>query len=182
MTRIKGSKLTLRKATQQDAYDMYYWKFEDPVKEAKEWNGPYIPETFHEKEEFLKAWDPDEEIMPGTLDMLIIEVNSHFIGAVMAYWIDKNTDWLETGIVIYDPQYWNGGYGYEAYYLWLDYLFQTTGLHRLGMSTWSGNHRMMRVAEKTGMIEEARIRQARQVEGKYYDAVKMGVLRSEFYQ
>ena len=41
------------------------------------------------------------------------------------------------------------------------------------MSTWSGNHRMIKVAEKIGMIEEARIRDARIVDGCFYDAIKM---------
>ena len=49
-----------------------------------------------------------------------------------------------------------------------------------GMSTWSGNARMIKVAEKIGMKEEARVRQARMVDGKYFDAIKMGILRSEW--
>jgi RimJ/RimL family protein N-acetyltransferase len=48
------------------------------------------------------------------------------------------------------------------------------------MSTWSGNVRMMKVAEKIGMKEEARIRQARIVNGEYFDAIKMGILRQEW--
>lgn len=110
----------------------------------------------------------------------MITVDGTFIGTVGCYWIDKNTDWLETGIVIYDPTYWNGGYGTEAYKLWIDYLFDHTALHRLGMSTWSGNYRMMKVAKHIGMQGEARIRQARQVDGQYCDAIKMGILRSEW--
>ncbi|MEX0417839.1 GNAT family N-acetyltransferase, partial [Bacillus sp. C30] len=70
----------------------------------------------------------------------------------------------------------------EAYKLWIDFLFRSTELHRLGMSTWSGNIRMMKVAEKMGMKEEARIRQARMVDSKYFDAIKMGILRKEWEQ
>jgi RimJ/RimL family protein N-acetyltransferase len=50
------------------------------------------------------------------------------------------------------------------------------------MSTWSGNVRMIKVAERLGMKEEARIRQARMVDGKYFDAIKMGILRREWDQ
>ena len=94
--------------------------------------------------------------------------------------MDKNTNWLETGIVIYDSNFWNGGYGSESYKLWIDYLFTSTDIHRLGMSTWSGNKRMMKVADKLGMKEEARIRDARMVNGEYFDAIKMGILRKEW--
>ncbi|MFJ7646832.1 GNAT family N-acetyltransferase [Lysinibacillus sp. NPDC097279] len=87
----------------------------------------------------------------GVPSTLVMAVNDQFIGVVGAYWVDKNTNWLETGIVTYNSEYWNGGYGSEAYSIWIDYLFEKTTLHRLGMSTWSGNERMMRVAEKLGM-------------------------------
>lgn len=48
------------------------------------------------------------------------------------------------------------------------------------MSTRSGNERMMHVAEKLGMRVEARISDARIVDGKYYNTIKMGILRSEW--
>lgn len=48
------------------------------------------------------------------------------------------------------------------------------------MSTLSGNVRMMKVAEKIGMQEEARIRNARTIDGEYFDAIKMGILREEW--
>ncbi|HLR69691.1 MAG TPA: GNAT family protein, partial [Virgibacillus sp.] len=60
------------------------------------------------------------------------------------------------------------------------FLFESTGIHRLGMSTLSGNVRMMKVAEKIGMQEEARIRNARTIDGEYFDAIKMGILREEW--
>lgn len=69
--------------------------------------------------------------------------NAMLIGSVGSHWLDKNTNWLETGIVIYDHDFWSGGYGSEAYKLWIDFLFESTGLHRLGMSTWSRNIRMI---------------------------------------
>ena len=50
----------------------------------------------------------------------------------------------------------------------------------LGISTWSGNKRMIKLAKKVGMKEEACIRQARIVEGQLYDAIKMGILRDEW--
>ncbi|CAM5202460.1 N-acetyltransferase OS=Lysinibacillus sphaericus OX=1421 GN=LS41612_10485 PE=4 SV=1 [Lysinibacillus sphaericus] len=149
-------------------------------KKQRNGTGPYIPEKHKSKAAFLKEWTKDEELFEDVPSSLIIAVDEQFIGVVGAYWVDKNTNWLETGIVTYDTAYWNGGYGSEAYRLWIDYLFENTPLHRLGMSTWSGNERMIRVAEKLGMQLEARIRDARIVDGKYYDAIKMGILRSEW--
>ncbi|WP_053218335.1 GNAT family N-acetyltransferase [Virgibacillus senegalensis] len=180
MVKIVGDKVTLKEPDQQAIDELFYWKYEEPEQAAKKWNGPYIPEEKVSKQEYEVSWRREEPIAPGVPASLIIYVDEKLIGYVGAYWIDKNTNWLETGIVIYDKHYWNGGYGTKAYKLWIDFLFQHTQLHRLGMSTWSGNVRMMKVAEKIGMQVEARIRDARMVDGKYYDAIKMGMLRSEW--
>ncbi|MBL0387404.1 GNAT family N-acetyltransferase [Tumebacillus sp. ITR2] len=51
---------------------------------------------------------------------------------------------------------------------------------RVGISTCSGNVRMMRLAAKWGIIEEARIRKVRIVAGEYYDSIKMGILREDW--
>ena len=44
----------------------------------------------------------------------------------------------------------------------------------------SGNHGMMRLAEKLGFLQEARFRKARIVRGEYYDGLGYGVLREEW--
>ncbi|MGA9288384.1 MAG: GNAT family protein [Anaerobacillus sp.] len=180
MITITKDKVVLSEATWDDINELYYWKYEEEEQEAKKWNGPYIAEKKETKEEYRREWTEHNEIHPGVPDTLVILAGDKVIGYVGSYWVDKYTNWLETGIVIYDKNYWNGGYGTEAYKTWIDFLFRSTDLHRIGMSTWSGNVRMMKVAEKIGMREEARIRQARMVNGQYYDAIKMGMLRSEW--
>ncbi|SMO70353.1 GNAT family N-acetyltransferase [Melghirimyces algeriensis] len=101
-------------------------------------------------------------------------------GTVGRYWVDKETNWMEIGLVIFDSRYWSGGYGTEAFQMWIDYLFQNVDTVRLGTSTWSGNERMIRLAARCGMVEEGRIRKAQIVEGAYYDSVKMGILKEEW--
>ncbi|EDL66379.1 GNAT family N-acetyltransferase [Bacillus sp. SG-1] len=178
MIEVIGDKVVLKEAAQEDMEELYFWKFEERGQEAKKWNGPYIPEEKISKADYHQQWG--QLIFPGFPAALVIKCDGKAIGYVGAYWIDKNTNWLETGIVIYDPYYWNGGYGTEAYKLWIDTLFTSSELHRLGMSTWSGNTRMVKVAEKLGMKEEARVRDARVVNGEYFDAIKMGILRKEW--
>ena len=175
-----GKKVKLTKATKAQLDELYFWRFEETLQEAKKWNGPYIPEAWLSKEQHQEKWLKADAIANGVPPSLIISADGKAIGYVGAYWVDRNTNWLETGIVIYNTDYWNGGYGTEAYRMWIDFLFSCTDLHRLGMSTWSGNDRMVKVAERLGMKEEARIRKARVVEGKFYDAIKMGILREEW--
>ncbi|MGB3568169.1 GNAT family N-acetyltransferase [Priestia megaterium] len=180
MIKLIGEKVSLREATQEDVNELYYWKYEEKNQEAKKWNAPYIPERRLTKEKYINSWKKEYELFPSVPRILAIITNEKTVGTVSCYWVDKHTNWLETGIVIYDPDYWSGGYGTEAYRMWVDFLFESTHLHRLGMSTWSGNIRMIKTAAKIGMKEEARVREARIVNGEYVDSIKMGVLRREW--
>ncbi len=180
MIKLIGEKVLLREATQEDVNTLYYWKYEEKKQEAKKWNAPYIPDRKLTKEKYMNSWEEEYEIYPSVPRMLAVIIDETAVGTVSCYWVDKHTDWLETGIVIYDSDYWSGGYGTEAYGMWIDFLFEFTPLHRLGMSTWSGNIRMIKTAAKIGMKEEARIREARIVNGEYFDSVKMGILRREW--
>lgn len=179
ITTIKGEKVNLRRAALKDLEACYYWEYEEEKQEYAKWNSPFDLREETTKAEFIEEWE-GFEIFPGVPGMLVIEVDGEFIGEVDADWVDKNNNWLEAGIIIYKPEYWSGGYGTEAFRLFIDYLFTNTPIHRLGISTWSGNIRMMKAAEKIGMVKEACIRQARMVGGQYYDAIKMGILRSEW--
>lgn len=79
------------------------------------------------------------------------------------------------------PEFWNGGYGPKALQLLLDFIFKKyQNLEHVGLTTWSGNVRMMKAAEKIGMIEEAKIRKVRYYNGIYYDSMKYGILREEW--
>lgn len=83
-------------------------------------------------------------------------------------------------IGIYNPQYWSGGHGTIALSLWIDHLFNSLPIVRVGFTTWSGIHRMIRVGEKLGMQMEARLRKCRYIIGTYFDSIRMGILREEW--
>ncbi|MCB0063276.1 MAG: GNAT family N-acetyltransferase [Caldilineaceae bacterium] len=88
---------------------------------------------------------------------------------------------MNLGICIFDPAHWGHGIGYIALGVWTQYIFdELPEIVRLGMRTWSGNVGMVRLAEKLGFQEEMRLRQARIVNGDYFDAVGFGVLRQEW--
>ena len=57
---------------------------------------------------------------------------------------------------------------------------KNTEIVRLGLTTWSGNKRMMKLAEKLGLKKEATSRKARIINNKYYDSVSYGILCEEW--
>lgn len=147
--------------------------------EWTKFNGPYFPYTHPSLEQFEKT--SFQRLLSG-LDLQLITVNDLPVGTVNCYWECEETRWLEAGIVIYDSTYWGKGIAAIAISLWISYLFQTKDIERVGMTTWSGNPRMMSLALKLGFQQEGRLRKVRYYQGKYYDSVKYGVLRSEWQE
>ena len=100
---------------------------------------------------------------------------------VACYWIVQESHWNAAGITLYRQATWGRGYGKEALHMWVNYLFSTDPeLHRLDLRTWSGNERMIRLAQHLGFREEARFREAREVKGRRYDSLGFGLLRTEW--
>lgn len=181
---IRGKKVTLRDLNERDIASLWYWHYECSNPEWVRWYTPYKPIEKSTRDEFYteQKWEIEEALKKQVPTKLAIEVDGKFIGFVRRYWIDKNTNWLNIGICIYDPDYWSGGYGTEAFRLWMRFLFDHMDIVRLGIATWSGNERMINLAKKLGMKHEGTIRKARLVDGQYYDSINMGILREEWEQ
>lgn len=96
-------------------------------------------------------------------------------------WIDKKTRWLEIGLIIYDENCWSKGLGSQALSLWTSKTFNDfPELEHIGLTTWSGNIRMTKAAEKLGFLKEGQIRKVRYWKDFYYDSLKYEILRDEW--
>lgn len=175
-------KITLEPLTDMDIYRIWQIGYSHTLPEWKKWDAPYFEDY---------QMYPDFEIFRTSKDYTFllkdtvrgIFVNQKPIGIVTKHWENEKTRWLEIGIVIYNQDYWNGGYGTQALLLWIDEIFETISeLEHIGLTTWSGNFRMMRTAEKIGMLKEAQIRKVRYWQEYYYDSVKYGILRNEWLE
>ncbi|WP_269136036.1 GNAT family N-acetyltransferase [Sporosarcina cyprini] len=168
--------ITIRPIKEDDLHRLWEMSFKDKDPEWKQWDAPYYP---HEPIPYEKFLERKDKIVAQD-DFWGIEAEGKLIGMVSYYWEHKPSLWLEIGVVIYEPAYWSGGYGTKALTMWIEHLFTTMPLVRVGLTTWSGNERMIRVAEKLGMTMEARIRKVRYWNGVYYDSIRMGMLREEW--
>jgi RimJ/RimL family protein N-acetyltransferase len=176
---LTGKRISLRTPTRDDVPILYNLIYGVENPEWKKYDAPYYPLEFCTFEEFSKRMEERMNVTDVPSQM-IIEYQDQIIGMVSYYWEDKRTRWLEMGIVIYSPEHWNGGFGTEALSLWIDYLFENLTIERVGLTTWSGNPRMIRCAEKLGMRLEGRMRKCRYYNGEYYDSIRMGILREEW--
>lgn len=167
----------IRPAVQIDAETLWRLAYEDAAPEWKKWDAPYyehVPLTYEQFIEREQASWIDNDAR------WVIEVDGNVVGMVSYYWEHQPSWWLEMGIVIFDPAYWNGGYGTIAFTLWIRHLFTIMPLVRVGYTTWSGNERMVQIGYKLGMTMEARLRKCRLYKGVYYDSIRMGLLREEW--
>lgn len=173
---LKDNELRIRPVKEEDLHTLWELLYKEETPEWKKWDAPYYEHKAISYEEYLKK-------KPNLIDQddyWAIEVEGEILGIVSYYWEHEPSHWLEMGIGIYRPQYWSGGFGTRALKLWINHLFDTLPLVRVGYTTWSGNHRMIKVGEKLGMTMEARLRKCRYYNGEYYDSIRMGLLREEW--
>jgi len=180
----KSINIVLRELELKDLEDYFYWNL--PSREFHKFNGPY----------YRKRSEEELRKHIGELKLLLLEGEKNalknkkiiankdtdeIIGSVNWYWKSQETLWMEIGIVVFNDEYWGHGIGYKALRMWIDKVFaQNPKLIRIGLSTWSGNERMMKLAEKIGLKREAVYRKARIVDNQYYDSVSYGILKEEW--
>ncbi|MED0666914.1 GNAT family protein [Bacillus badius] len=168
--------MKIRPIHEEDLRSLWELIYGEENPEWKKWDAPYFA---HKPIDFKSYYDNRESILFNSSKM-VIEVNDKIIGTVNYYWEHKPSNWLESGIVIFHPDYWGNGYGTEAFALWIDHLFNSLDLVRVGATTWSGNKRMIKLGRKLGMIIEGRLRKCRYFDGQYYDSIRMGILKEEW--
>jgi len=100
-----------------------------------------------------------------------------FIGVDSIRW-NHGTAWV--GVGIGNREYWSKGYGTDAIREMLRYAFRELNLHRITLDVFGYNKRAIRSYEKAGFTHEGTIRQWINRDGKRWDVVFMGILRSEW--
>ena len=163
-----------------------YYSLNHPDREHHNFNGPYFARTTEEElREEIKSirlkLENNEDKPFGNCKVIASADTDEIIGTVSRYWKSEETLWLEVGIVIFNEKYWNKGIATEVLNNWINQVFdEYPQIVRIGLTTWSGNIGMCKVAEKIGLRQEACYRKARIVNNKYYDSVSYGILREEW--
>jgi RimJ/RimL family protein N-acetyltransferase len=99
------------------------------------------------------------------------------IGLDEINWIHRSS---YVGISIGERHDWGKGYGTDAMRVMLRYAFAELNLHRVNLTVFDYNPRAIRSYQKAGFVEEGRSRQELHREGRRWDVIYMGILRSEW--
>lgn len=173
---LKTERLTLRKLTVSDCFDMYEYSKLSEVTEYLTWS-PH-PDLEYTKV-YLKSL-PHHYKTGSFYDWaIVLNGEEKMIGTCGFTRFDLANNSAEIGYVI-NPQYRGRGIAKEAATAVLEYGFSTLGLNRIEARYMAGNIASRRVMEKLGMSYEGVKRASLLVKGSYRDVGTCAILKNEF--
>ena len=110
---------------------------------------------------------------------LIVNATEEIVGSIWFFKSIPYFDGVEIGYTMFDPHQRRQGIMTEALSLCVDYLFQSTNIHRVQLIIAEGNIASERVAQKCGFTYEGTARQAMFARGRHQDMKLYALLRDE---
>lgn len=136
-------------------------------------NWPLI--TLLRREEFeQKFYDEDNN------RYAITDLKDNLIGTIGFDQVNIPARSARLFIGIGQKELWGQGYGTDSLRTFINYLFNQWNFHRLNVEIWEGNLRALSCYTGLGFIKEGRLREAYYIDGKYYDAVILGLLKKDY--
>ena len=176
---IYGTRVRLRHTEKNDLPLFVEW-LNDP--EVRRGLMGHLPLSIAEEQQ----WFENMLKSPQDERPLVIEAQTDDGWTMIGNSSFHNLDWrnrnAELGIFIGDKSYWDQGYGTEVMRLLLQHGFMTLNLHLIYLRVYEDNQRAIRAYEKSGFLEDGRLREMVYQDGKYLDVIFMGVLRNEWQE
>jgi RimJ/RimL family protein N-acetyltransferase len=116
------------------------------------------------------------------MNLMIDDEEGKPIGTIQLYDFNEQDKSCKLDIRIGDRDYWSKGYGEDAVKTILEYAFFKIDIFRVSLKVYEYNDRAVRCYLKCGFRCEGRTRQSAYIDGKFYDEIIMGVLKSDFLQ
>ena len=178
--KIQGRRLVLRDPRPEDVEARVRWGTVET--EWQNWDAPWyggdIAPPDHRGRARRRLRDEIEQPRPKPRTQLWVErIGGPLLGWVNSYHHDESGRSIWVGINIAESAFWGQGLGTEPLLLWIDYLFDQLDLECVRLGKWSGNHRMVRCAEKCGFVSVHRTAGNREVRGKRYDGLEFELRR-----
>jgi RimJ/RimL family protein N-acetyltransferase len=172
---IRGTKTCLRALEEDDLPHFVRW-INDP--ETRRFMAIRFPLSMTEEENWWENF-----VTRQNDHIFAIEANDgRYIGNIGLHDFERENRRAMLGIIIGDKAYWGQGYGTDAIQAMLGWAFGYLNLNRVSLTVYAFNERAMRCYVKCGFRHEGTMRQARYVDGQYYDEHMMGILRDDWME
>lgn len=174
---LRGNRVKLGPIKREYINSFLKW-FTDP--EITQYLIMYRPMTRMMEEDWIENLKNRENTINFAIVILDENGKEKIIGNCGIHNIEWKNRVGEVGIVIGEKDYQNKGYGTEAMELLIEYGFTTINLNRIELYTYDFNISALKSYKKVGFIEEGRKRQFIWANGRYHDAIIMGILAEEW--
>ncbi|MDD4503807.1 MAG: GNAT family protein [Clostridiaceae bacterium] len=172
-TELSGSKVTLRPGDENDFYLLHKWYNDTELNKLAGWNSSKVTtERLRYNMSRSFGYDP--------MNLMIDNEEGTPIGTIQLYDFNEQDKNCKLGIRIGDRDYWSKGYGGDAVKTILEYAFMKMDMYRVTLKVYEYNERAVKCYLKCGFQCEGRIRQSAYIDGKFYDEIIMGALKSDF--
>ncbi|MFH1664878.1 MAG: GNAT family protein [Candidatus Omnitrophota bacterium] len=101
-----------------------------------------------------------------------------FCGFHRILWMHRHAEYR---VFIGEKDYWDKGYGQEIMKLMVRYGFEILNFNKVWLGVTASHKRAVSSYLKSGMVEEGVLRQEIYRNSRYHDAVRMSMLRDEYY-
>lgn len=126
--------------------------------------------------EYDSIGENDADIVLG----VVRKEDGAMVGTAGLYGIAWQARYAEFRIFLGDKSAWNGGLGSEAAALMVQYAFDRLNLNKVWLGVNEENKGAIKSYEKAGFVHEGKLRQEVYRNGRYYDALRMSLLRGEW--
>lgn len=172
-TTLQGIKVNLRPGIDSDYYLLYKWYNDKELNKLAGWsNSKATMEKLKYNMSKSFGYDP--------MNLMIEAKDGTPIGTIQLYDFNEQDKSCKLGIRIGDRDYWSRGYGEDAVKTLLEYAFMKIDIYRVTLKVYEYNERAVRCYLKCGFQNEGRTRQSANIDGKYYDEIIMGALKSDY--
>ncbi|KUO74078.1 MAG: hypothetical protein APF77_23095 [Clostridia bacterium BRH_c25] len=175
VTSLSGSKVTLRPGVESDFHILYKWYNDTELNKLAGWNNSRVTSDklrYNMSRSF--GYDP--------MNLMIDNKEGTPIGTIQLYDFNEQDKSCKLGIRIGDRDYWGKGYGEDAVKTILEYAFMKIDIYRVTLKVYEYNERAVKCYLKCGFRNEGRTRQSAYIDGKFYDEIIMGALKSEYIE
>lgn len=173
---FQGKKVRLSAVTSKDYATVVKW-YDDSSFSRNMSSYPAKLQT----EEMTASWVESAQKSSSAFPFAIRPLDGEeLIGIAMIDEIIWATGVGTLSIGIGDAKHRGQGYGRDVMELLLRYAFDELNLHRLGLTVFSYNENAVGLYEQMGFLHEGTVREYGKRDGKRYDKLLYGILRSEW--
>jgi RimJ/RimL family protein N-acetyltransferase len=173
---LGGGHVALRPLTPDDAAILVPWMLDGDVTRFM-FTGQR-PLTVEQVREEIRR---DTASASNTVFLVVDRVTGRPVGYAGLYDIHATARKAEFRILVGAKEFWNKGYGTEVTELLTFYAFDRLNLNKVWLGVTDENRGAVRAYQKAGFREEGRLRQELYRNSRYYDALRMSILRDEYY-